>query len=117
MRLHAGIAAVLLAFAGGCGSDETAYERAVAELEPIYCYRSIGDADCYRTPNFRDERRLINFYGPPPRRYAPPPPPPKARLDPPPALDAFAGPAGEARVRAAAPEAPASPSAESLVDP
>lgn len=33
---------------------------------PLYCYRTLGREDCYRTPQ-RDERgRLTGNYGPPP---------------------------------------------------
>jgi|GEM_PF-1111796 hypothetical protein len=60
------VAAVL----GGCTSDETAYERGVADFEPVYCYRTLADADCYQRPVAGDERDLINFYGPAPRHYA-----------------------------------------------
>lgn len=54
---------------GAC-SDLTAYERGVADYEPIYCYSTIANVDCYLTPIGTDLRRLVNFYGPPPRAYA-----------------------------------------------
>lgn len=78
------LAALILALSA-CANDETAYERGVADYEPVYCYASLGDADCYRRPYFRDDRRLINHYGPTPRSYDRPKPPKPARLDPPPA--------------------------------
>lgn len=77
------LAAIAMALVA-CAGDETAYERGVADFEPIYCYASLADAACYRRPNFRDERRLINHYGPTPRSYDRPKPPKPARLDPPP---------------------------------
>lgn len=84
-RLERGalLAALVLALSA-CARDETAYERGVAAYEPVYCYASLADADCYRQPYFRDDRRLINHYGPTPRSYDRPKPPKPARLDPPP---------------------------------
>ena len=80
-------AALLLA---GCGPDyQSRYEEGVADYEPIYCYQTIGDVACYRTPQFRDERQLVNYYGPAPYRYERPEDPPEARLDPPPALNYY----------------------------
>ncbi|MFZ1415991.1 MAG: hypothetical protein WAS73_15645 [Defluviicoccus sp.] len=77
------LAAIAVALTA-CGGDETAYERGVADYEPVYCYASLADATCYRRPYFRDDRRLINHYGPTPRSYDRPKPPKPARLDPPP---------------------------------
>ena len=57
------------ALLSSCGSDLLSYEEAVEDWEPIYCYRTIGDADCYALPVPGEERRLVNFYGPPPRSY------------------------------------------------
>jgi hypothetical protein len=76
-----------LAIAGaltGCMRYEDAYEEAVYDREPVYCYRSLADVDCYRQPYPRDARRLTNYYGPSPRRLAEPAPAPTIRLDPPP---------------------------------
>jgi hypothetical protein len=64
-----GLVAVV-AVLGGCSSDETAYERGVADWEPVYCYRTLADADCYRRPVAGDALGLINFYGPAPRHFA-----------------------------------------------
>lgn len=84
-RLEKGaLLAALVLVLSACADDETAYERGVADYEPVYCYASLGDADCYRRPYFRDDRRLINHYGPTPRSYDRPKPPKPARLDPPP---------------------------------
>ncbi len=62
--LIAGTALVLSACA-----QKTAYEAVVEDFEPRYCYRSIGGVTCYETPYHRDERRLVNYYGPAPVRY------------------------------------------------
>jgi len=64
-----GITAVLSA----C-TEKTAYEAAVEDLEPSYCYQSIGGVTCYANPYHRDARRLVNYYGPAPIRYGSPEP-------------------------------------------
>lgn len=76
----------------GCISYESAYERAVYDDEPVYCYQSLGSVDCYRSPNRRDDMRLVNYYGPAPFRTSPPKPPKAVAPQPP--------PAGEAAVQA-----------------
>ncbi len=43
----------------------------------------------YRTPKHRDERRLVNYYGPHPSRYHRPEPPPPPTLSAPPAVDFY----------------------------
>jgi len=50
-------------------AQKSAYEAAVEDFEPRYCYRSLGGVMCYETPYHRDERRLVNYYGPAPVRY------------------------------------------------
>jgi hypothetical protein len=103
-RGKAAALAVMTLALTACAGDETAYERGVADYEPIYCYASLADAACYRKPSFRDERRLINHYGPTPRRYDRPKPPKPARLDPPPPPERKRAPAsGDTK----APSAPA----------
>jgi hypothetical protein len=74
---------VLAGGLAGCGGYESAYERAVYDAEPVYCYRTIADPDCYRAADPASERRLVNHYGPSPRRTKPPRPA-EIRLDPPP---------------------------------
>ena len=41
------------------------------EVEPrpgaLYCYRTLGRQDCYRTPVPDESRRLVEHYGPPPQ--------------------------------------------------
>lgn len=59
----------------GCVSYETDYERAVYDLEPVYCYQSLADVMCGRQPSDRDRRRLVSYFGPAPSKYEPPPPP------------------------------------------
>ncbi len=56
-------------------ANKSAYELAVEDLEPTYCYRSIGGVACYEEPFHRDERRLVNYFGPAPKRYDKPDPP------------------------------------------
>lgn len=80
------LAACLVAGAGGCTRYESAYEEGVEAYEPVYCYASLADPACYRRPSVRDERRLINYYGPSPRRYDRSKPPKPVRLQPPPPL-------------------------------
>ena len=55
-------------FLSAC-AQKSAYEAAVEEFEPVYCYQSLGGVSCYKKPNFRDERRMVNYYGPAPKRY------------------------------------------------
>ncbi len=50
-------------------AQKTAYEAAVEDMEPTYCYKSLGGITCYAKPFHRDERRLVNYYGPAPIRY------------------------------------------------
>ena len=71
------------ALLGACGFVDR-YEAGVYHYQPTYCYQSIGAVRCYRTPNHRDEKRLVNYYGPSPTRYEKPPPPPKRVLHAPP---------------------------------
>ncbi len=79
------------ALMGACGYV-SAYEEAVYDLEPIYCYQSIGQSisgvECYKTPKHRDERRLVNYYGPHPSRYDRPEAPPPT-LSAPPSVDFY----------------------------
>ena len=80
--------AAAAAVLAGCGyvSD---YEAGVYDEEPVYCYQSLGGVSCFDEPHHRDQRRMVNYYGPSPQRYTPPDPPPAARLDPPPAVNYF----------------------------
>lgn len=95
MRVRVALFGLLALAASGCTSYESAYERGVYDYEPIYCYRSLADIACSRTPNVRDERQLVNYYGPAPSKYDRPDPPPEAELQPPPELDTAAGGEGE----------------------
>lgn len=60
---------------GACGYVSE-YERAVSDYQPVYCYQTIGEVQCFETPNHRDSRRMVNYYGPAPSRYDNPAPPP-----------------------------------------
>ena len=68
-----GLAIVSLA---GC-TQKSAYEAAVEDLEPRYCYQSLAGVTCYETPFHRDEKRLVNYFGPAPKRYEKQAPAPK----------------------------------------
>jgi len=72
LLLPVGVAALLAA----CGEAPVRYEAGVRNLDPTYCYQTIGEAACYQAPYHRDERRLVNYYGPHPRGYAKPAPTP-----------------------------------------
>ena len=76
----------LTAFLGACGYVN-AYEEAVYDWEPTYCYKSIGGIECYREPFHRDERRLVNYFGPHPSRYDKPEPPELAPIAAPPQIN------------------------------
>ncbi len=58
-------------------AQKSAYEAAVEDEEPRYCYRSLAGVTCYDKPNHRDEKRLVNYYGPAPMRYEKPAPAPR----------------------------------------
>jgi hypothetical protein len=88
MRARVAGVCLIAALAAACGY-ESAYEEAVSDYEPIYCYQHLGGISCYRTPLFRDQRRIVNYYGPAPSRYDPPKPPPAPRLAAPPPVDRF----------------------------
>ena len=76
------------ALLGACGYVSE-YERAVYDYEPTYCYKSLAGVQCFESPNHRDERRLVNYFGPHPSRYERPTPPPAPRLLPPPPVDFY----------------------------
>ncbi len=82
------IVAVMAVFLTACGyvSD---YEKGVYGYESLYCYQSIGAVQCFKAPRFRDQRRMVNYFGPSPARYDQPEPPAKARLDAPPTIDFY----------------------------
>lgn len=69
---------MLVTALAGCTSYESAYERSVYAYEPVYCYQSLGAVSCYRQPQQRDARRLVNYYGPGPSKYPQPEPVEKA---------------------------------------
>lgn len=88
MTARSGIAIAAAALVAGCGYV-SAYEEAVYDREPVYCYRTLGGVSCFDEPVHRDERRLVNYFGPAPERYERPEPPPPARLDAPPPVPYF----------------------------
>ena len=64
--------------ASGCGLDF--YDADGKSEGALYCYQALVGVDCYKTPNHRDERRLLAYTGPAPETYPKPPPPPEPRL-------------------------------------
>ncbi len=63
--------------------------RESTATSPLYCYQSIGAVQCFKAPRFRDQRRMVNYFGPSPTRFDQPEPPAKAHLDAPPAVDFY----------------------------
>jgi hypothetical protein len=57
----------LVLFLGGCGYVD-AYEEAVYDHEPVYCYQSLAAVQCFKEPQHTDRQRLVNYYGPHPSR-------------------------------------------------
>ena len=57
-----------------CGYKD-AYEEAVYNEDPRYCYQQLGGISCYSEPSHRDAARLVNYFGPHPERYDHPEPP------------------------------------------
>jgi len=78
----------LSGFLGACGYVD-GYEKSVYAMEPVYCYQSLGKAQCFKEPRHRDERRLVNYYGPHPSRYDRPAPAAAAKLMAPPPVDFY----------------------------
>ena len=72
----------LAALLGACGYVSE-YEKAVYDWEPTYCYKSIGTVACYKEPYHRDEKRLVNYFGPDPSRYDKPDAPEPTPFHPP----------------------------------
>ena len=67
-RLAAALAltGTLLATAA-CTQEEMA--RALARdppLEPLYCYNTLGDPECFAVPQRGQAKRMLNYYGPAP---------------------------------------------------
>lgn len=60
-------------------TQKTAYEAAVEDMEPRYCYKSLAGVTCYEKPFHRDEKRLVNYFGPAPKRYEKPEVAPKPK--------------------------------------
>ncbi|NQU60579.1 MAG: hypothetical protein HQ512_05575 [Rhodospirillales bacterium] len=71
-----------LTLLGACGYVDK-YEEAVYDMEPTYCYKSIGGVACYKEPYHRDEKRIVNYFGPHPSRFDKPEPAEAAPHSPP----------------------------------
>ncbi|MBT3305979.1 MAG: hypothetical protein HN377_05790 [Alphaproteobacteria bacterium] len=67
--MYARIVTIGISVLLGACSYVSEYEKAVYDLEPTYCYKSIGKVACYKEPFHRDEKRLVNYFGPHPSRY------------------------------------------------
>lgn len=78
-KLTAILALAVVPAASGCALPEV-LAGGGRTLEPLYCYQALVGVDCYKTPNHRDERRLIAYTGPAPETYPRPAPPPEPRL-------------------------------------
>ena len=52
--------------------QKSAYEAAVGDIEPVYCYKSLAGVQCSQKPSFRDERQMVNYFGAAPRRFGRP---------------------------------------------
>lgn len=82
--IHASLTALGAVFGlAACGYVDS-YEEAVYDLEPRYCYQSIGKVVCFEEPYHRDKERLVSYTGPHPSRYDAPPEPPAPNLIAPP---------------------------------
>lgn len=64
--------------ASGCGLE--IYSADGKGEPPLYCYQALVGVDCYKTPNHRDERRLLAYTGPAPETYPKPSPQPEPQL-------------------------------------
>jgi hypothetical protein len=88
MMLRAVIALVAGTLLGACGYVSE-YEKGVYDYEATYCYKSLAAVHCFDEPYHRDEKRLVNYYGPAPSRYETPEAPLPVTLAAPPAIDYF----------------------------
>ena len=81
-----GKVAAVFVFLGGCGYVDK-YEEQVYDLEPVYCYQTLADVQCYKEPNHVDKNRIVNYYGPHPTRYDEPEKPEVPELSAPKPID------------------------------
>ncbi len=72
----------LVLFLSGCGYVD-AYEEAVYDHEPVYCYKTLAAVQCFKEPQHEDKLRLVNYYGPHPSRTDAPDTPDIPELQPP----------------------------------
>jgi uncharacterized protein YwgA len=60
MKMQKGLfLGVLLVVLGACSYVDD-YEARVYDKGPLYCYKSLGEVQCYKKPQDHDERRFIN---------------------------------------------------------
>jgi len=67
-----GALGAIVGILSGCGSVDTYKETTNHDEKPIYCYQSLAGVECFKKPNHRDKRRIVNFYGPHPTQYVQP---------------------------------------------
>ena len=78
----------LLILLGACSYIDD-YEAQVYDKDPLYCYKSLGEIQCYKKPQSHDVRRFVNYYGPHPSRYEIPAALPAPLLNAPPPVDFY----------------------------
>ena len=67
-----GALGAIVGILSGCGSVDVYKETTNHDEKPIYCYQSLAGVECFKKPNHRDKRRIVNFYGPHPSQYVQP---------------------------------------------
>ena len=67
----------------GCSFGDS-YEKALHDLNPVYCYQTLAGVQCHSEPNHSAQRRLVNYFGLHPSRYDAPKSVPAAELNAPP---------------------------------
>jgi hypothetical protein len=73
-------AVVLTAFVGACSNPWQGFAPSYEEVvgagwigpevavtpAPIYCYATLAEPECFRSPQPGEENRLVGYFGPPP---------------------------------------------------
>ena len=67
-----GALGAIVGILSGCGYVDAYKETTNFDEKPIYCYQSLAGVECFKEPNHRDKRRIVNFYGPHPIQYVQP---------------------------------------------
>ena len=87
MRKGLFLGVLLIALSACSYVDE--YEAQVYDKDPLYCYKSLGEVQCFKKPRAYDERRFVNYHGPHPSRYDKPVVKPDPVLMAPPPVDFY----------------------------